>query len=69
LQLLFFAFFSHLCRASINVMPRSWVAKSSTVVVPPTTAAFVPVTKSSAVTVAPTSRSKWVWVSMNPGNT
>ena len=36
-------------------------------VVPPRIAAFVPVSKSSAVTVPATSRSKWVCPSINPG--
>ena len=36
-------------------------------VVPPQRAAFVPVSKSSAVTVLATSRSKWVWASIKPG--
>ena len=38
------------------------------VVVPPRTAARVPVSKSSAVTVPATCRSKWVWASIKPGN-
>ena len=62
------AFLCHFSRPSFKVCPPlSCEAKSITRVVPPRIAALVPVSKSSAVTVPATSRSKWECPSINPG--
>ena len=50
-------------------VPRAWMAKSTMVVVPPTAAARVPVSKSSAEVVPPKGMSRCVWTSMPPGMT
>src|SRR5438132_2939586 len=49
--------------------PRVWLAKSTTVVVPPKAAALVPVPKVSTVRAAPKSQSRWVCTSTPPGRT
>ena len=53
--------------ASPSVPSGSWSEKSTSVVVPPATAAAVPVFQSSAVTVPPNGMSRWVCPSMKPG--
>ena len=49
--------------------PGSGRQKSTTIVVPPVSAAFVPDSKSSAVTVPMNGISRWVCGSMPPGIT
>src|SRR3990172_5399127 len=52
-----------------RVPPRSWMAKSTTEVVPPKAAAMVPDSKSSAEVVPPNGMSRWVCTSIPPGTT
>ncbi len=63
------AFFIHVSQAWWSVWPRYWMAKSTTVVVPPCAAAIVPDSKSSADVVPPNGMSRWVCTSMPPGKT
>src|SRR5579885_1012343 len=61
------AFFHQVSRASRMRVPRAWMAKSTSVVVPPKAAARVPVSKSSLDVVPPKGMSRCVWASMPPG--
>ena len=54
---------------SRSAPPFGWTAKSTTVVVPPWAAAFVPLSKVSLAKVPPNGSSKWVWPSIPPGTT
>jgi hypothetical protein len=57
----------HSARASASDWPSPWMQKSTIIVVPPASAAAVPVSQSSAVIVPPNGMSMWVWPSMKPG--
>ena len=59
----------HVSTALASVLSGSWSEKSTIVVVPPASAAAVPVSQSSAVTVPPNGMSMCVWPSMKPGIT
>ena len=59
----------HVSTASASVPSTSWSEKSTSIVVPPATAAAVPVSQSSAVTVPPNGMSMCVCPSMKPGIT
>ena len=60
---------SHFSSVVKRLSPGSWMAQSTTVVMPPAAAAAVPVRKSSAVKVPMNGISKWVCTSMAPGST
>ncbi len=56
-------------KAGKSPSPKFWIAKSTTVVVPPWAAATVPLSKSSADVVPPNGMSRCVCTSMPPGIT
>ena len=63
------AFFIQPSNAGKRPSPKFWMAKSTTVVVPPWAAAMVPLSKSSAEVVPPNGMSRCVCTSMPPGIT
>src|SRR5215470_2983672 len=56
-------------QADQRTLPRVWLQKSMTVVVPPKAAACVPVPNVSTVRATPKSQSRWVCTSTPPGKT